>query len=1335
MTSDQIDAESNCGCNEIDECKLGIDECPANSECKNLDGGYLCSCRDGFEEMITNGLMTCRDVDECASQVGNCNESATCTNTVGSFICQCDGGYTGDGIECEDIDECSSNDGHCHDNSECVNLPGSYACVCHSGFAGDGRLVQGCQDRNECALRIANCGDNSQCVNIDGGFICQCDEGFENHHGICVDIDECAVTTDNCHPMAECTNLDGGYDCECIGDWHGDGRFCSFDICSVCYMSATCDGEECNCPKGYSGSGYECPSASAMVLPINSKPEIDHETRECTDEYWSMISKTENSVVILERFEPSWKPCMKMLLDSGSDVYLSIKTFKDNAITKINFISKSYRSRFSGILFADSSNLSGVTHARKLGYKIGVEMTSKVDYEAAVGSDLVVLFKNNSDAFVNDCGYYGHGPFCHHDQSQAIDDLRFAVSRGDQTASKFVSMVFDVPLSDIGSISNVHYANTFNGGLYLSDALRSDKPFRPTYFINLVDLINQNMIDTSPDCGCSEIDECAAGTASCPLNSNCLNTDGGYECHCLDGYSDIIGINGALQCTDIDECASGGHNCDFNSDCINNPGGFDCSCHVGFTGDGVLSGSGCSDQDECDLQIDDCVENASCSNNAGSYVCHCPTGFVGNGEMNDSGCSDVNECDHDPCQSNSICSNSHGSYQCNCLTGFAETADEECDDINECESGEHNCHLMSTCQNDEGSFSCTCNENWSGDGITCSQHICQLCDDSASCVDDSCVCQIGMTGSGIECRNHLVPMPIRHQPEIQNGECIDPYIIKISQQSNVRVILSFQSADWYPCVRLLHESKTDVFATINAEAENVANFDRYMLRQVDKQLDMFPEGLTGIMITNPGLEGFRISQYDHVFHYIANHGLKVGIDAYGKQWTLDVAKKVDYVILFADNVDAYLNNCGEFGPGPFCNSQSKLMNDIITAVEIDDLSGNKFGTMVYGVSSDNFGNVADIQNANVIGGGLYVNNFMYPSPNEPIYFDHMMDVFNKQHTENCGCFDIDECALATHNCMDHSQCSNIDRSYECICDVGYKQQVGSNKCTDVDECSNVEACPDLSTCENSIGSYTCDCQAGFVLNGLDDLECQDVDECAQGLDDCYFDESCENVRGTFSCSNKQSLENDECALGAHICPAHSTCINSYLRINPTGYVCSCDEGFECASCYSLMPLEEFACSDIDECSIGTAECDLETATCLNTIGSYECECESFEESDGAGGCVIVDPCAEGAHQCPELSSCASVMVGAAQYQCTCDEGYHFQTGTEVTCEDIDECEMKTHDCLASQTCNNLQPGFECTAGACETLSCSHDCQDGQCICPDGMEVDISGINCQVSHPK
>lgn len=92
-------------CTNINECALGTHECVNNSECRDTNGSYTCSCRPGY---VGNGhgMDKCGDIDECLYAMSNCHPNATCRNTPGSYMCTCRAGFTGDGRTCEDIDEC-----------------------------------------------------------------------------------------------------------------------------------------------------------------------------------------------------------------------------------------------------------------------------------------------------------------------------------------------------------------------------------------------------------------------------------------------------------------------------------------------------------------------------------------------------------------------------------------------------------------------------------------------------------------------------------------------------------------------------------------------------------------------------------------------------------------------------------------------------------------------------------------------------------------------------------------------------------------------------------------------------------------------------------------------------------------------------------------------------------------------------------------------------------------------------------------------------------------------------------------------------------------------------
>ena len=44
-------------------------------------------------------------------------------------------------------------------------------------------------------------------------------------------------------------------------------------------------------------------------------------------------------------------------------------------------------------------------------------------------------------------------------------------------------------------------------------------------------------------------------------------------------------------------------------------------------------------------------------------------------------------------------------------------------DIDECDTGEHLCHVNATCTNTDGSYDCDCKNGFTGDGHNCSSMI------------------------------------------------------------------------------------------------------------------------------------------------------------------------------------------------------------------------------------------------------------------------------------------------------------------------------------------------------------------------------------------------------------------------------------------------------------------------------------------------------------------------------------------------------------------------------------------------------------------------------------
>jgi hypothetical protein len=123
--------------------------------------------------------------------------------------------------------------------------------------------------------------------------------------------------------------------------------------------------------------------------------------------------------------------------------------------------------------------------------------------------------------------------------------------------------------------------------------------------------------------------------------------------------------------------------------------------------------------------------------------------------------------------------------------------------------------------------------------------------------------------------------------------------------------------------------------------------------------------------------------------------------------------------------------------------------------------------------------------------------------------------------------------------------------------------------------------------------------------------------------------------------------------------------------------CTCPAGFEHEGD------ERSACVDVDECELGEDDCDGH-ASCTNTEGSYECECDDGYSGDGQD-CEDIDECED--DPCDSHASCDNTP---GSYECECDDGF---TGDGEDCEDIDECE--DDPCDDDATCDNTPGGYDC----------------------------------------
>ena len=346
---------------------------------------------------------------------------------------------------------------------------------------------------------------------------------------------------------------------------------------------------------------------------------------------------------------------------------------------------------------------------------------------------------------------------------------------------------------------------------------------------------------------------------------------------------------------------------------------------------------------------------------------------------------------------------------------------------------------------------------------------------------------------------------------------------------------------------------------------------------------------------------------------------------------------------------------------------------------------------------------------------------------------------------NCTVIKSYSCFSKSNSCPTEFVCRDTASSFACTCADGFSL-AHTGQCYDEDECQlGLANCE--HQCNNTVGSYECYCNTGYQLSA-DDRTCEDVDECALGIDQCLNSETCINLIGSYACretgcvksceyphdnfciccdgyrllNRSQCVDVDECQESTDACDMHCHNIKG-------SYQCSCDIGFQLVN--------ETKCLDVDECLMNNGGC---AGLCLNTNGSFNClsinlssvkSCECNESglpsscSDPANStcgccagyhkstnsvCVDIDECSESTDLCD--MNCRNTK---GSYQCFCNEGYQLVDGNK--CLDIDECLINNGGCQG--ICMNSNGSFYCLSIDIATIE-FYECNESglPSSCPD-----------------
>ncbi|KAI4882658.1 hypothetical protein NFI96_001503 [Prochilodus magdalenae] len=849
--------------------------------------------------------------------------------------------------------------------------------------------------------------------------------------------------------------------------------------------------------------------------------------------------------------------------------------------------------------------------------------------------------------------------------------------------------------------------------------------------------------------GCTDVDECKIDAHNCDMHATCVNTPGSFRCSCREGW-----IGNGVKCVDLDECTNGTHQCSPSAKCLNTPGSFRCACSEGFKGDGFT----CSDIDECAENAQLC-ENGQCLNTPGGYRCECEVGFTPAPDRRS--CQDVDECSSQDVCLFGLCKNLPGMFRCICDEGYELTrSGGNCTDVDEC-LDPINC-VNGHCVNTPGSYECNCPPDFelNPTGVGCVDidecqelpGLCQggncvntfgsfQCDcpsgyylniDSRICEDiDECVVNPGICGPGT-CYNTL-----------GNYTCVCPQeYMQVNGGNNcmdMRKSLCFRNYNGTTCE---NELAFNITHRICCCAYNMG-------KAWNKPCQECPR---------PGTEGFRILCGNIV------PGFEIDIET-GKPVDIDECREIPGIC--ASGV--CINQIGSFRcecPRGFSYNDVLLICEDIDECSSSEILCQRNADCINspgsyrcecsaGFKLSPIGACIDIDECvrqpctngtckNTVGS---YNCLCYPG------FELMLNnQCTATHTYRliklCSYSDIndiDECSGQYGQLCRNGQCINTAGSFQCLCDEGYELALDGKNCVDVNECIILPGTCAPGTCQNLDGSFRCLCPQGYTVESD---HCVDVNECEEDPNMCLFG-SCFNNPGSFECVCKPGFvlsesgrrcydtresfcftrfENGKCSLPQAFNTTKAKCCCSTVPKEGWGYPCELcpkeqDAGFQELCPFGVGIIQGFGDTSVDlnECVEAPGIC--QNGHCINTDGSFRCECPTGYTLNYSGvDCVDVDECAVG-NPCGN-GTCTNVI---GSFECNCEEG--FEPGPMMTCEDVNECGQ--NPLLCAFRCINTFGGYECSCPSGYTLrEDGRMCQDlDECV--EGLhDCDTRAMNCK-----
>ncbi|KAH0484932.1 MAG: uncharacterized protein KVP18_004747 [Porospora cf. gigantea A] len=158
-----------------------------------------------------------------------------------------------------------------------------------------------------------------------------------------------------------------------------------------------------------------------------------------------------------------------------------------------------------------------------------------------------------------------------------------------------------------------------------------------------------------------------------------------------------------------------------------------------------------------------------------------------------------------------------------------------------------------------------------------------------------------------------------------------------------------------------------------------------------------------------------------------------------------------------------------------------------------------------------------------------------------------------------------------------------------------------------------------------------------------------------------------------------------CCLMPNYCHQHAACHSTDDAHGIIGIIsaipkCSCLPGF-----IGDGKTKGSGCVNLDECAEGLHDCE---QICVDASPGFSCACHSgFRLRSNQRACEDEDECAAGTHNCEH--ACENTV---GSFVCSCAPGYNLTSGH--SCEDIDECQGD-NQCPYPELCHNTEGAYDC----------------------------------------